>query len=146
MNKSTELTTATQRALDLFDNANIAANLFEKTIGLAQGTIKNLKNGKNLISADCIIKFSRYFNVSADYLLCLANEPKPLENHEVGEISDNTPAIFGEMSDLLSEQRFVNSAKMYRALPNEYRQEVYAYIRGLIMGLGLPIQQILGRK
>ncbi len=146
MNKSAELTTATQRALDLFDNANIAANLFEKTIGLAQGTIKNLKNGKNLISADCIIKFARYFNVSADYLLCLTNEPKPLENHEVGEMSNNTPTVFGEMSGLFSDQRFVDSAKMYRALPNEYKQEVYAYICGIITGLGLPIQQILGRK
>lgn len=97
-------------------------------------------------STDSITKLARYFNVSADYLLCLTGEPKPLENHEVGEISDNTPAVFGEMSDLLNEQRFVDSAKMYRVLPNEYRQEVYAYIRGLIMGLGLPIQQILGRK
>lgn len=43
MNKSPELKTATQRALSLFDNAHIGADPFEKAIGIAQGTIKNLK-------------------------------------------------------------------------------------------------------
>lgn len=144
--KSPELIQATQRVNQLFESTGMDVDPFEKTIGVSQGTIKNIRNGRNLASADCIIKIAKHFHISTDYLLCLTNEPKPLENHEVSEISDNAPAIFGEMSDLLSEQRFVDSAKMYRVLPNEYRQEVYAYIRGLIMGLGLPIQQILGRK
>lgn len=149
------MTETTQRILDLMQNNNLNAHQLEVAVGLPNASIqswvkgKKRKNGEmaeTMPSTDSITKLARYFNVSADYLLCLTDKPKPLENHEVGEISDNTPAIFGEMSDLLSEQRFVDSAKMYRALPNEYRQEVYAYIRGLIMGLGLPIQQILGRK
>lgn len=107
----------------------------------AKGEIKEINP-----SAESIVKVARFLNVSADYLLCLTDEPKPLENHEVGEISDDTPIVFGEMSDLLTDNQFIDSAKLYRAFPDEKKERVYAYILGIATGLGLPLNQILGRK
>lgn len=133
-----------ERILELCTKNATTKTAVENACGFSQNSINKWQASSPTV--DKVIKVARLFHVSTDYLLCLTDTPTPLENHEVGEISDNTPAVFGEMSDLLNEQRFVDSAKMYRVLPNEYRQEVYAYIRGLIMGLGLPIQQILGRK
>lgn len=141
MGKSSELKTATQRALSLFNNANIGADPFEKALDIAQGTIKNLKNGKNLISADCIIKFSRYFNISADYLLCLTDEPRPLENHNI--ISSSVPAIVEQMPALFKEQRFINTAKVYNELPDEYRERAYGLIIGIAVALNMNIENIL---
>lgn len=145
MNKSPELKTATQRALSLFDSANIGADPFEKSIGIAQGTIKNLKNEKNLISADCIIKFSKYFNVSADYLLCLADEPKPLESRKIAE--RQTTALSAELAELLQDKDFIDTAKLYKEMPKTDKREICAYVFGLAQGiLGIArVNQILGR-
>lgn len=148
------MTETTQRILDLMQNNNLNAHQLEVTVGLPNASIqswvkgKKRKNGEmaeTMPSTDSITKLARYFNVSADYLLCLTGEPKPLENHEVGEISDNTLTVFGEISDLLAEQRFVDSAKLYRAFPDEKKERVYAYIFGIATGLGLNVQQILGK-
>lgn len=143
MSKSPELKSATQRALYFFDNANISADPFEKALDIAQGTIKNLKNGKNLISADCIIKFSRYFNISADYLLCLTDEPKPLENHNI--VSSSVPAIIEQMPALFKEQRFINTVTIYNELPDEYRERAFGLIMGIAVGLGINVESILRR-
>lgn len=143
MSKSPELKSATQRALCFFDNANIGADPFEKALDIAQGTIKNLKNGKNLISADCIIKFSRYFNISADYLLCLTDEPKPLETIDI--VERPIFALSTELENLSKDKDFVNSAKLYNAVSSEYKKQICAYILGVATTLGLNITQILGK-
>ncbi len=149
------MTETTQRILTIQKERGLNDHQLELLAGLPISSIQAWTKGKKrkdgtvaetAPSLDSIIKLARYFNVSADYLLCLTDKPKPLENHEVGEISDNTPAIFGEMSDLLNEQRFVDSAKLYRAFPDEKKERVYAYILGIATGLGLPLNQILGRK
>lgn len=145
MSKSPELKSATQRSLYFFDNAKISADPFEKALDIAQGTIKNLKNGKNLISADCIIKFSKYFNVSADYLLCLTDELKPLENCEIQQSESSVPAILREMPDLFKEQRYINTTKIYNELPDEYRERAFGLIMGIAVGLGINVENILRR-
>lgn len=37
------------------------------------------ENGKRPIPTDRIIMLCRYYNVSADYILCLTDEPRPLK-------------------------------------------------------------------
>lgn len=144
MNKSTELITATQRALELFDNAHIGANPFEKAIGVAQGTIKNLKNGKNLISADCIIKFARYFNVSADYLLCLTDEPKQLENRESAQTTNTLPTELELSPDLFKDSNFIETAKLYNGVSVELRSVVFGIVLGAMQALKVDTKKILG--
>ena len=96
---------------------------------------------------EAIIKLARYFNVSADYLLGLTDERKPLENREIGQIAspdDSVPALFEDMPDLLSEQRFVNTAKIYHELPDELRERAYMLIYGMALGIGLNVDKIIG--
>lgn len=149
------MTETTQRILTIQKERGLNDHQLELLAGLPVSSIQAWTKGKKrkdgsiaetAPSIDSIIKLARYFNISADYLLCLTNEPKTLENHEVGEISENAPSFFGEISDLLAEQRFVDSAKLYRAFPDEKKERVYAYILGIATGLGLPLNQILGRK
>ena len=148
------MTETTKRIIELKEEMGLNDHQLELGAGLKPAFLQAWRNGKKnpkgeivevKPSTDSITKLARYFNVSADYLLCLTDKPKPLENHEVGEISDNTLTVFGEISDLLAEQRFVDSTKMYRALPDEYRQEVYAFIRGIVTGLGYSLKQILDK-
>lgn len=55
--------------MQLIKDSGLSENAFEKTVGLAQGSIKNWKNNKSKPSLDAISKIADYFNVSVDYLL-----------------------------------------------------------------------------
>lgn len=123
----------------------IGANLPNASI---QSWVKGKKRKDGSIvetspSAEAITKLARYFNVSADYLLCLTNEPKPLTKREVAQISSSVPVILEEMPDLFKEQRFVNTAKIYNELPDEYRERAFGLIMGIAVGLGINVEQIL---
>ena len=205
---SVAMNKATKRVLDLFENTSMRVTQFEKAVGLTDGTIKNLRNGRNNASADTICRIAEYFEVTTDYIMGYTDFPKsptswyvfrriatrlnkswdaitkelnkplsffvdwehgqeptprelwaicntwqlkgnPFEKikkpTELKLSPDNIPAVFGEMSDLLNEQRFVDSAKLYRAFPDEKRERVCAYIFGIATGLGLNVQQILGK-
>lgn len=37
------------------------------------------ENGKRPIPVDRIIRLCKYYNLSADYILCLTDEPRPLK-------------------------------------------------------------------
>ena len=136
-----------ERVMQLIKQSGLSDNAFEKQLHLSQGTVGNWRSGRNKLSMEAIIKLARYFNVSADYLLGLTDERKPLENREIGQIAspdDSVPALFEDMPDLLSEQRFVNTAKIYHELPDELRERAYMLIYGMALGIGLNVDKIIG--
>lgn len=132
-----------ERVLELIDKNPKKDYALEKELGFTQGTIGNWRRLKSKFSVDSIVKLAQYFNVSADYLLCLSDEPTPLKSADIAERQIN--ALSTELAELSQDERFVNSAKLYKELPNKYREEVYALIRGIVIGCGLNIQQILGK-
>ena len=74
----------TNIVLELIRNSGKSENALEKAIGLAQGSIKNWRNGKSKPSLEAVSKIADYFGVSVDYLLgktanniSPANSPKP---------------------------------------------------------------------
>ena len=137
-----------ERVMQLIKQSGLSDNAFEKQLHLSQGTVGNWRSGRNKLSMEAIIKLARFFNVSADYLLGLTDERKPLECRDVGQVDSPTssvPAVFGEMSDLLSERRFINTAKIYHELPDEMRERVFGLICGIAIGYGLNVDNILRR-
>lgn len=141
------MTETTKRILELQNQRGIRTYTLEKEAGLPISSIRSWINGKKQKdgritptspSTEAIIKLATYFNVSADYLLCLTDEPKLLTEGSIMERPTSTLSI-----ELAKDQRFINSAKLYKAMPNEYQSEVYAYIFGVAVGLGLNVKQIL---
>lgn len=137
------MTETTQRILGLMTKKGDTAHSLEVNAKLPISSVSGWKNDKFKPAMDSIIKLARYFNISADYLLCLSDEPTPLKNADI--IERPNYALSTELAKLSQDERFVNSAKLYKELPNKYREEVYALIRGIAIGYGLNIQQILGR-
>lgn len=74
--KQVAMNKATKRVLDLFESTGMAADPFEKAVRLAEGTIKNLKNGRNNASADTICRIAEYFDVTTDYVMGYTDFPK----------------------------------------------------------------------
>lgn len=133
----------TERVLQMIDKAPKTDYALEKELGFAQGTIGNWRRNKNKVSTEAIIKLARYFNVSADYLLCLSDEPSPLKTTDI--IERPTFALSTELVNLSKDKDFVNAAKLYNAVSNEYKKQICAYILGVATTLGLNIAQILGK-
>ena len=151
------MTETTKRIVALQKENGLNDHQLEVGVGLPVSSVqawtkgKKRKNGEIVESSpgiDSIVKLARYFNVSADYLLGLTDERKPLECRDVGQVDSPTssvPAVFGEMPDLLSEERFINTAKIYHELPDEMRERAYMLIYGIAVGLGLNVEKIIGR-
>lgn len=135
-----------EKVMSLCNEHGIDKTKLEQQCGFSQNSLNKWR--KSFPSADKIIKVARFFNVSADYLLGLTDERRPLECREVGQVASpatSVPAVFGEMTDLLSEQRFINTAKIYHELPDEMRERAYMLIYGIAVGIGLNVDNILRR-
>lgn len=50
-----------------------------EAVGMAQTQISAIENGKQGTSFDKLAEICKHYNVSADYLLGLIDEPRPLE-------------------------------------------------------------------
>lgn len=134
------MTETTQRILELMEKNGDNAHSLELKAKLPLSSVTAWKKDRYKPSIETIINLARYFNVSADYLLCLTDDPKPLSEASVMERPTSSLS-----TELAKDQRFINSAKLYNAMPDEFQREVYAYIFGIAVGLGLNVKQILGK-
>lgn len=130
-----------KRILELMAKQGDTTHSLEVNAKLPISSVYGWKTNKCKPSMDAIIKLATYFNISADYLLCLSDEPTPLKTLDIIERPDY--ALSTEFVELTQDDRFVNSAKLYKEFPDEKRENIYAYICGIALGLGLNIQQIL---
>lgn len=73
MSKSTEI------ILKLISEHSITKAQLERECGLANGTIRNWENGRNKPSYGAIVKISKYFNVSEEYILGTSEKTTPAE-------------------------------------------------------------------
>ncbi len=144
------MTEITKRILNLMQERNLNAHKVEVGACLPNASIQSWTKGKirkdgsiteTTPSTESIIKLAKFFNVSADYLLCLTDEPKPLKTSD--KEKPNAFAISTKLAQLLEDKDFANFAKLYNALNSEYQKQVYAYILGVATTLGLDIAKIL---
>ncbi len=115
----------------------------EKECGFSQNSI--VKWAKTSPSVDKIICVARYFNVSADYLLCLTDEPKRLENRYIAEHS--TTALSTELAqyeELWKDNNFRDTVKLYDGISFEYRSILFGCILGVLQTLKVDTKKILG--
>ena len=77
-----------KRFQELMDNSGKTRPTIAKDLGCDTSTITKHYNGDRGVTTDYLIKYAKYFNVSADYLLGLSNA-KPIEP-EIQDISKYT--------------------------------------------------------
>ena len=121
-----------ERVMQLIKQSGLSDNAFEKQLHLSQGTVGNWRSGRNKLSMEAIIKLARYFNISADYLLGLSDEPKQLiatsEELTSAAIIERPIADLAEKyKHLFTDEEFMKIAKVYEAA-----QDVK--VKGLLVG------------
>lgn len=131
-----------ERILELIKQSGLCDYAFEKQLGFAVGTIGNWRNGRNKLSSEAVIKLAQFFNISADYLLCLTDEPTPLKQSNSEKQSS---AISIEFVGLSQDKDFIDTAKLYKAMPKDCKEKVNAFTLGVATGSGLNVEKILGK-
>ena len=68
-----------ERIKKLRKERNLSQSEVGKKIGLSQKQISHLEVNRNEPDINTICKYCIYFNITADYILGLIDEPKPLK-------------------------------------------------------------------
>lgn len=135
------MTETTKRIIELQKCKGVNNHQLESNANLAVSSIQVWTKGKKQKdgsiretnpSTEAIAALARYFNVSADYLLCLTDEPTPLVKEQPTSIIKHFNALSTELAELSKDQRFVDSAKLYAVLEDSYKDRVLGYLQGLV--------------
>jgi len=65
------------KIIDLMNKKGINKRTLAKDLGISTGHFADWESGKSKPTADRIVTIAKYFNVSADYLLGLTDNPRP---------------------------------------------------------------------
>lgn len=136
------MTKTTKRIVDLMRYNQINQHSLEINAKLPIGSIGGWIKDKFQPSVDSIKKLACYFNVSADYLLCLTDEPRSLGTNDV---VPKPPTLLKELEKLSQDPKFIDIAKMYNVLPDNKRSDVLFGIFCFVSGAGFDVKKILRR-
>lgn len=104
------------RFKDLRINRGFTQGKLAKELGTSQQTISRIEYKDEMVPTDILIKASKYFNVSVDYILGLSDD----KHNQVCEKRMNN--YLAQYEDLMME---------YAALKPEYRAAVKSVVRTL---------------
>lgn len=68
-----------QKFKALREDAELTQQQIADICGVSDATVGHWETGKRDMKIDCIIKLCKYYNISADYILCLTNVPRKLK-------------------------------------------------------------------
>ena len=97
---------------------SIAKKMTEQGLDCKISTINKHYNGDRKISTEYVIKYAKYFGVSADYLLCLSDVPVIADDKALEHLSDMLQEEKNVTRDCLSALTCINelTAKMCKRL------------------------------
>lgn len=128
---------------ELRKNANRKQIEVAENLGVSFQAYSNWENENRQADYDTLIKLADYFGVSIDYLL--GHDTK--DSNSIVEFADGLIAddFFKKNTALLCTQDFIDLAKLYNIMTNEYKSQILAYVLGIASGLDLDIKNILGK-
>ena len=121
--------TVIDRILALKDERNLTNRDVEIGAGLANSSISQWKKGKGKPSLDNIVKLSKFFHVSSDYLLCLTDDCASEDEISPKGISDTALSENGETPSVSPEERVI--LEIFRSLPAIDRLRLIQYCMNL---------------
>lgn len=139
--------TTTERIKKLIYESGKSDYAIKKETGLGNSILSDLKAGRAENPSVKTVKIlADYFNVSADYLLCLSDEKTSLKK-AVPEIRlENDTLTIENIKLMLAENDGVDFIeKLYKELQEKQKIYVLAWLVAYMASEGLPVKQILGK-
>lgn len=120
-------------------------NALAKATGLAQPKISYYENGQHMPPIDFCITLAQFYGITLDELVGLSDNPIPMQKNSFPtKQSENAVGFINEYADILSDNNFVQTAKLYKAITPELRALALGYIVGLLQNNGVNTKTILG--
>ena len=115
--------TTIERIIKLLNQNNTNAKQMLTDLGLSLSSISDWKKGKANPSYGAVVKISKYFGVSEEYLLCATNDPRPIQDTEPSIPTDTTGEtavlinLFSQMTAAEKERLIDHAELLLRARP-----------------------------
>lgn len=116
-----------------------------KKLGITVSAYGNYELGQRQPTPEMLCKLADIFEVSVDYLL--GRETPPNKNTALVNkdgITDVAKNFIKEFQDVLSEKRFRDLAKLYRAMNDLQKVYMIAYMIGYLDKAGVNTTNIVG--
>ena len=140
--------TITDRIKKLIVDSGKSEYAIKKETGLKNSVLSDLKAGRAENPSVKTIKIlAEYFNVSADYLLCLSDEITPLKKAVPKERLENDIVTIENIELMLADNDGLDwIEKLYKELKDkQQRLFVLTWLIGYLASEGLPVKQIFGK-
>lgn len=123
----------------LMENYPISQNKLQEEIGIQRQTIAKYLSGESVPDAEVLARFSRFFNVSSDYLLGLTDKPTPdpdtraaaeltgLSSDTIEQIKQISPVMRSALSALIADEKALFILAKYFALPSWNDKEDHSF-------------------
>lgn len=99
----------------LLKEKNDTAYKLANATGISQGLLSDYKSGRSKPTIENIIKISKYFDVSADYLLGLTDNPVPT-NKRTPAVLEKAEALKAAVTNILGHEPTENDLEKFKEL------------------------------
>ena len=89
-----------ERILQLIHEKGINEKTFLDDIGINKSSLWNWKGNITVSYLKYIIQIAKYLNVTTDYLLCLSDNPKPIEGYKLTEDQIRLNDMYSLLTDM----------------------------------------------
>ncbi len=129
----------TQREISGHNQSELA-----RAIGTSQQNINRWEKDEAVPGIDFFIKLAQFYNITIEELLGLSDFQTTLPIHTKPDKSPKALSDFdNEYVDILSDNNFIQTAKLYKAIKPELRALAFGYLVGMLQSQGVNTQQIL---
>ncbi|MDE5563206.1 MAG: helix-turn-helix domain-containing protein [Clostridiales bacterium] len=124
---------------------NLSLMDVERATGIRNGSLCRWENEDVIPGINFCITLSQFYGITLDELVGLADSPTPIQKSTLPTKQQESDIGFiNEYSDIISDNNFVQIAKLFKAIKPELRALALGYIVGLLQNNGINTKTILG--
>lgn len=120
----------------------------EKATGISNANLSRWENNQTIPNIDFCIQLAQFYGITIDELVGLSDAQNlNTQQHSArlpAKVSEKTIEFADDFAELLDDESFINTAKLYKAIPPHLRGLALGYIVGLLQSNHIDTKSILG--
>ena len=123
---------------------NLSLNQLERLTGISNQNLCRWENGV-IPGVNFCIQLAQFYGITVDELIGLSDYQTTLPTQPAPKKSSKDLSSFdNEYAEIISDNNFIQIAKLYKAIPSELRALALGYIIGILQNNGVNTKSILG--
>lgn len=126
------------------ESSGYSQSALAKATGIAQPKISYYESGQHVPPIDFCITLAKFYGCTLDELVGLSDNPIPQQEKLPTKQVEYAVGFANEYSEILNDNNFVQTAKLYKAITPELRALALGYLVGLLQSNGVNTKKIIG--